>query len=158
MTYNKLWYSKPFFCIVAIFRKKIHLALGRSIPIFGPYFRRHRPWRRGLGLTGIRWLCWHWRGRSHRHRSWCRARAHISWHQGVQYYRSPLPLPRVTTDHSSPLFASSSIAPRAAPIFVFEFESFDSVYISYDFWRPRYDVSSWSLVYGGEHIAISYDF
>jgi hypothetical protein len=37
--------------------------------------------------------------------------------------------PRATFDHFSPSFPSSSILPRVAPVFVFEFESFDSVHI-----------------------------
>jgi hypothetical protein len=41
-------HSSRFFCILAIFRKKIHVwTLKNFNCIFGPFARRHRLWRRG---------------------------------------------------------------------------------------------------------------
>lgn len=116
------------------YEENSYLAPGGSTLGFGPFARRHNPWRQGDDLASARGPSWRWGDLARHHRSWRRARL---------YYKSLLSWPRAMPNHLFSSFPSSSITQRATPIFVFEFESFDSVHIA---WKPRYGVSSIHLL------------
>jgi hypothetical protein len=82
--------SKPIFCILVPFSKNSHIwTPEKTIPVFGPFARRHNPWRRGntawchrswcwsINLASMCRTTWRWHGRARRHRSWRWARLYL---------------------------------------------------------------------------------